>query len=495
MLKAGVPATDAAVQAIVAGVEKKFSTGAYKPSVPQYESGVDLMFLAEADPTRYRDRIAEIAQFIIAQQDASGFWDYPPPERRAGDTSITQYGLLGLWSAAHSGVDVPADVWERAGRWVIRTQNPNGSFQYRPGTSPHTTHGLTAAGAGSLEIIAVNLFPGGKPKAQPAAEVPKFGVLEKVQLDQEKKPPSGAVTIRIDELRAAEAKGVGWLTANFRITKVDGLPMYYLYALERVASLAAIERVGSHDWYAEGLSYLTSTQLADGSWKSDSAAEREIAATSFAVLFIMRATKQMVGKPPEPVGSGLLAGGRGLPTDLSAVQVRGGEIVKKEVTGPLDDLLAQLGTPQSAPIEAVQEAIVQKVQLGDRESLVGQKERLKTLVDHPDAEIRRTVLWALGRSGDLDVAGMLIEALDDPNVDVVMEARNALCFVSRQPLGFGEPESPLEAIPETATEDQQQEAIRKWQADVRRKWTQWYLRVRPYAERDDLLDAANTGAK
>lgn len=487
LLKAGEPASSPAVASVIAAIEKKFDGGTYKPTIPNYEAGVDAMVLATADPVRYRDRLQVLAEFILSQQDQRGFWDYPPPKKHLGDTSMTQYGLLGLWAAAQAGIEVPRDAWERAGQWLIQTQLTGGAFQYRPGEEPRINHGLTAAGTGSLEIVALHLFPGGEPTAG-APQGPKFGVLERVELA----PQGSGSRLRLEDLKAAANRGVQWLAGNFQISRVDRFPMYYLYALERVAALTNAERIGSHDWYTEGVDHLATTQLPDGSWKAE---EGDIGSTAFAVLFIVRATQQVVGKPPEPIGSGLLAGGRGLPTDLSTVQVRGGEIQTKAVTGPLDDLLTQLGTVQNMPIEAVQEAIVQKVQLGDREALIGQKERLRTLVDHPDVEVRRTALWALGRSGDLDVAGVLVKALADPNIDVAIEARNALCFVSRQPLGFGEPESPAELISEDAPEQERQVVFRRWQEDVRRKWTEWYLRVRPYDERDDLLEAVPPGKK
>ena len=84
-----------------------------------------------------------------------------------------------------------------------------------------------------------------------------------------------------------------------------------------------------------------------------------------------------------------------------------------------------------------------------------------------------------------------MKSLDDPQIDVVVEGHNALCFLSRNPQGFGLPASPLDGIPEEATQSQRLDAVKKWRAEVRKQWKAWYLKVRPYEERNDLKDVRN----
>ena len=45
------------------------------------------------------------------------------------------------------------------------------------------------------------------------------------------------------------------------------------------------------------------------------------------------------------------------------------------------------------------------------------------LIQHQNAEIRRTAAWALGRTNDLSLARYLVNALEDPDVDVNVEVR------------------------------------------------------------------------
>ena len=81
--------------------------------------------------------------------------------------------------------------------------------------------------------------------------------------------------------------------------------------------------------------------------------------------------------------------------------------------------------------------------------------------------------------------------LSDNDVSVVVEARNALCTLTRKPRGIfvrGRPlpANPAESLPDAASADQKKRAIATWQRDVRENWRSWYFRFRRYRDRDDL---------
>ncbi len=100
---------------------------------------------------RNRDSIATIATYIVRRQNANGSWDYT--HRTAGDTSISQYAVLGLWEAENVGVDVPPSIWDRAASWYMSVQSSAGSWNYhRDEASQPETCAMTAAGIGSLLI-------------------------------------------------------------------------------------------------------------------------------------------------------------------------------------------------------------------------------------------------------------------------------------------------------------------------------------------------------
>ncbi|MDA0284214.1 MAG: HEAT repeat domain-containing protein, partial [Planctomycetota bacterium] len=125
---------------------------------------------------------------------------------------------------------------------------------------------------------------------------------------------------------------------------------------------------------------------------------------------------------------------------------------------------------------------------GNREELIGEIERIRELARHPDAEVRRTAIWALGRSGQLKDADLLINALQDFNVDVLVEANNSLCYLSRKIDGVGIPTSPFDDLPEDATEAQRNTALDPWKKEALARWKAWYIRVRPYKDRNDLFE-------
>ncbi len=117
--------------------------------------------------------------------------------------------------------------------------------------------------------------------------------------------------------------------------------------------------------------------------------------------------------------------------------------------------------------------------------MVGQTEQLVSLVQHPSPEIRRTAVWAIGRSDDLSLARYLIAALEDTDVDVLVEAHNALCWMSRRPNAFGLADNPIAALPANATQEQKNEGVAQWRQQAVQDWGQWFLRVCPYDQRDD----------
>ncbi len=52
-----------------------------------------------------------IARYLLSKQKANGSWDYE--SRTNGDTSISQYAVLGLWEAENAGATVPARCRDR----------------------------------------------------------------------------------------------------------------------------------------------------------------------------------------------------------------------------------------------------------------------------------------------------------------------------------------------------------------------------------------------
>ncbi len=508
MMKGKVPKNNPELQGVVKEILKKFEGGKYKPGGEHlYEAGVEATFLADLDPVKYKPQIQLLADYIVGHQMDTGGWDYPTgghPKESVGDTSVMQYACLGLWAASRAGVEINPQVWVDILNWHAKHQNDDGGFAYIPGLkigdgNGASTINMSVNAVGSMHIAMLQLNPTYLPletelRAEKSAaseeEKKRFGILETVKIED---PKTKTVVARIPPASVNSVRRAYALVKNrFRVeNKETGWAAYYYYSLERMSALANVKQIGSRDWFNECADFLIQKQNEDGSWKVSRNFKEDVD-TAFAVLFLTRSTGRLLKRVDTPkFGDGLLAGGRGLPDDLSDVDFNGRSVkMKKPPTEPLDILLASLSkTGGLENLDAVQEQIVEQVQLGNREELIGQVDQLLKLIDHPDPDIRQTVVWALGRTGNMNLAQHLIDKLGDENLYVMVEARNALCWISRKPLGFGFPEDPLQDLSSKATDEQKKAAISQWHKNLVLTWGEWYLKNRPFEDRGDAFEA------
>jgi hypothetical protein len=181
-----------------------------------------------------------------------------------GDNSNTQFAVLGLRAATEGGAELPKLTWERALEWYYKCQAaPYGGWSYSMGIAGAESWSMTCSGTVSITICLHALgkdeaFRNGKP-------------LEVVRVKN----------------------GVDWLDKHWLIPDsvmkpgmTMGMGFYYeIYSLERVGMIVGLEKVGDHDWYAEGSARLLEWQEDDGSWGSNAID------TAFAILFLKKATR------------------------------------------------------------------------------------------------------------------------------------------------------------------------------------------------------------
>ena len=461
-----------------------------------YEAGIDAMLLADTTPEAHQAEILAIVNFLVSHQRVDGSWDYPDgvEEVFTGDTSMNQYALLGLWAATRAGVPVSPSIWDRAAQWHFRNQDSSGGFAYHPGLAHGPgagapTSNMTAGASGSLAIVRLHLYPDwSENQAKPKAPT-KHGVLEPI--DVENANPLGGSgpnanprgnfrpQSSISQINGSIDRALGWTTSRFRATSDQNFHRYYFYyALERTASLNRISE-SEFAWYKSCGDALLEVQRENGSWAGPT--PHATIGTSFVILFYMRSTGNILGMS---FAGGVQLADRGLPDDL--LNFTPGAEEPKKKPGPLDELLVALENADFSELEEKASEVVTRIRFGDREELIGQVDRLLKLAKHGNAEIKRTALWALGRSGDLKVAPVLIAGLRSNNVDVMREARNALCYVSRRPNGFGLDPNPLGESGDTASDDERTAAANAWRDRALTAWGKWWYRIRPYPDRDDL---------
>ena len=472
LIKAEVPADDSALSALLATVAKRFSESTYQPEKGSgaqiYEAGVVILALANHDASVHRAEIEAAARYLMGKQNPNGSWDYDG--RTLGDTSISQYAVLGLWEAENAGISVPPSVWDRAAGWYLANQQPSGSWTYHPGEGGAETIAMTAAGVGSLLICTRQLAP------YRFTERTANSLLVPLVNDAARRRYNPQTTPQ--RLRNGIQGGITWISNNFTTSSTQVIgpsPFYALYGVERLGALADQATLGKADWFAEGRKYLAANQRADGSF---SASYGEVPNTAWAVLFLTRSTaKSLKRNQIRRLGSGTLVGGRGLPRDLSQVSVAGGKIIARPMDGAVEGMLAALEDPRVEDAGAALTGLIARYGAEGPAALRPHTDRFRKLLRDRDQGVRRVGAWGLARTGDLAVVPDLIGALKDPDEGVVKEARLGLQLLSRMIDGYGPTEgaSPVEKA----------EAIAQWQT--------WYEAIRPISE--TTVEPASTGGR
>jgi Prenyltransferase and squalene oxidase repeat len=478
LLKAEVPATDGGVQACVAKIKARFEATSYKPELGSgagtYEAAVSAMVLANLDAEGNRPLISAIASFLSSNQNSNGSWDYFG--RKQGDTSISQYALLGLWECENAGADVSPSIWDHAASWYMSVQDSAGSWNYhRDETNYPETLSMTAAGVGSLLICQRQLHR--YRKAQRATSSLLTALVEETAHTDYRSTTSDQA------LNQAVSRGMGWISSHFTTGTsaiVGQTPYYMLYGLERVGALADKQTIGRLDWYAKGREYIASTQQADGSWKGQ---HGEDVNTVWAMLFLTKSTAKTIRRSLiKRLGAGTLLGGRELPKDLNSLTIAGGRVVSRPMNGAIEGMLLVLEDPRAEQADTAVAGLVDRYYKEGPAALRPYKIRFRKMLSDRDPGLRRVAAWALAHTGDLDVVPALIDTLAQPNEDedVIGAARMGLQLLSRKIEGPG-PVSP--STPET----------RKSAAQA---WREWYNGIRPLdLEGQDEDTAVGAGSK
>ena len=253
LLKSGVSANHPAIQrgfAILEGELPKMT----------YSAGCELLVLASLPGDEQVERMETIVE-LLHDWERRGF-AYPDGTE---DLSNTQYAALGFFAAASKGIKIPNKSWQQLVLYTLNLGDGEGGFGYRPTWEANGS--MTSAG---LTVLSLSLMQLG-----------------------EKGNLAGA---KRREARRAIDGGIEWFAKNFsRESNPLGAQRwhpYYLYGVERVCAIEKIDMIGEHPWYWEGASWFVTNQNPDGSWLGGG--DRYFQ-TSFALLFLSRATQSMTG--------------------------------------------------------------------------------------------------------------------------------------------------------------------------------------------------------
>lgn len=193
---------------------------------------------------------------------AKGMYNYPVKDGTGGryDHSISQYGVLGLWSCVQAGYEMQMSDWLTLDHAWREHQEKDGGWEYIYQSARGSTPSMTAAGVATLFITQDYLNMG------KGADC--LGNIKDPAID----------------------KGLKWMGDNFN--SIRGKRSYYtLYGIERIGVAAGYKYFGTIDWYDDGAEALIRSQHADGSWGE---ARGDVPDTCFAILFLTRGRAPVV---------------------------------------------------------------------------------------------------------------------------------------------------------------------------------------------------------
>lgn len=438
-----------------------------------YECSISIIFLAEFGE-KYREEISKALTFLLSHQLNCGAWMYNSPGKDgAGDTSVTQYAILAMWSAQTlAKVDVPSAAMVKACTWLVRTQHVSGQFFYLPalpGSSGRSTGGaaprasMTIAGVGSLyvcaDLLKMNLT---KSKALESED----GLPKAFRLVN---PPSAQGAAFDDSLRSMQKEvelgiidGERAIAAQFPFSDMQYL-YYTYYSYERFQSLkygvTKKKEPKEPEWYNRFVDIARDTQNPDGSWLKGSG---RVADTAFMCLTLLRSMQKVYVKAKDQDGS--LVGGRGLPGDTSKVVVRRGRVIGEPVNSK-EDIMKVLEGADVAALDDLVDQTTGSLLATSGENRASQLAHLRTTLIDGDFAARRKAIKVLATDDHLDNAPLLIFALSDPDLEVVRWAEAGLRRISRRITSV--------VIPENATDDERKKRIDTWKT--------WYKNLRPDA--------------
>jgi hypothetical protein len=477
--KAGLPADHPKIlQALTRCKQATFN------ACDNYSLGIALMFLCETGvhdggPNANRELIEKFVNELYRRQKKHGGWGYDHFE--TGDTSQTQYAVLGMWMAKHWGeADVPIDKIEAVGGWLMRTQDPSGGWGYQgkdAGSLVRVTQGdpsspvsptLGAAGAGALYMVADMLQVTQRVDVENA---PKSKALQDVGGPGKKGSGPLTVTLNPDDIKSSLALADRYLGNGFKERAMWN--HYYMYALERYQSFRQKAGGGKDNtWYDQGFAHLDRTQMGDGCWNAGQASDNDVTATCFGTLFLLRSAEKSIQKYTKmKMGDGLAVAGMYLPKDIRNIQQgANGKIVDQKVAVPTEQILELINSGEKEEVSRLAEEREVLVLSGNKTERQSQLEQLRKFVGAGDYHVRMLAVTSLSKVRDLDNVPKLIFALTDPDPRIAQQADRGLRFISRKVNGVGLPDfDPTKAqikAAETA-------------------WKDWYLSIRPNAE---LLD-------
>ncbi len=234
---------------------------------PIYERSLRAAALSMLDREPDRDQLSKDRQWLLKAEVGGAYgYELPPPnakpESTPWDNSTSQYGVLGVWSAAAAGQGIPDKYWADVEKHWLGSQFSDGGWAY---TSNGSTATMTFAGITTLCVTAEYESASATTKTRPNDAKPAFSL--------------------------AVNRGLEFLTKNDTLFTGNLGRGYALYTVERAGLATGFRWFGNHDWYREIGAKALNTQLENGSWSGEDGVDVE---TSFVTLFLSRGRQPLL---------------------------------------------------------------------------------------------------------------------------------------------------------------------------------------------------------
>ncbi len=233
------------------------------PDGTVYGAGLGILALLEQPRQTNRKLIEKLREGLVAGQCRNGQWSYAyrrSARKKAGDNSNTQVAVLALAALRKRGLAVPDAPFALARKYFVAHQNEDGGYGYAHNQRSRSYGSMTASAAMALALCGET----GAPLQRAVAWIGK-------DFD----PQWNRNAARAFGKKKGKRNDSFWRH-------------YWLWSLERAGSAASVSVFGGHNWYDSGAAYLLKRQRKDGAWRDP---ERDLLATSFALLFFARSTR------------------------------------------------------------------------------------------------------------------------------------------------------------------------------------------------------------
>jgi hypothetical protein len=241
-----------------------------------YDRAMRLLTLGQLPRKKFAPWVRRDANWIVDTAGAQGNWEASnvgPRSQGFGDNANGQYALLGLWSAAEQGAEIPTALFQKVDSYWRGGQRPPGA----PGEGGWAvTSSLALKKGANLKDFS----------NQVNASMTAGGVLSLYLTESVLYGPK-----RVDvgnSLSPDLLRGVQWLDDNFSVEKLDGDFDFYYYAwtIQNVGNATGYRTFNNVDWFRASTAKLINLQGPDGSWPGPKGAH---VSTSFALMYLQRA--------------------------------------------------------------------------------------------------------------------------------------------------------------------------------------------------------------